>query len=137
MKHALSQWNHPMEKSVFDTNVGLDSDFLEAVYENDKDTAITIFQQYLQELPSDLDSICESFESGDKKIFLSLIHKKKVAFSYVGLTDVTVKMNELESSCVTATSLKMHEAEMNSVIDRITSTTEAIRTILQRLQQPE
>lgn len=126
-----------MEKNVFDTTVDLDSSFLEAVYENDRDTAATIFQQYLQELPGDLHAINESFESGDKKLFLSVIHKKKVGFSYVGLTDVTTKMNELESKCVTTDNLQVHQSELRSVIERINSSTESIQMVLQRLQQQE
>ena len=126
-----------MEKNVFDTSVDLDSTFLEAVYENDRDTAAAIFQQYLQELPGDLHSINESFESGDKKLFLSVIHKKKVGFSYVGLTDVTTRMNELESKCVSADNLQVYQSELKSVIDRINSSTQAIKMVLQRLQQQE
>ncbi|MFL5773731.1 MAG: hypothetical protein ACJ75F_11270 [Flavisolibacter sp.] len=126
-----------MEKKVFDTTVDLDSTFLEAVYENDRETAAAIFQQYLHELPGDLHSINESFESGDKKLFLSVIHKKKVGFSYVGLTDVTARMNDLESKCVTADNLQVYQSELKSVIDRINASTEAIQMVLKRLQQQE
>jgi len=126
-----------MEKNVFDTSVDLDSTFLEAVYDNDRETAAAIFQQYLHELPGDLHSIHESFESGDKKLFLSVIHKKKVGFSYVGLTDVTARMNDLESKCITADDLQVYQSELKSVMDRINSSTEAIEMVLKRLQQQE
>ena len=126
-----------MENKVFDTNVDLDSTFLEAVYDNDSVTAAAIFQQYLQELPGDLHTISESFESGDKKLFLSVIHKKKVGFSYVGLTDVTTRMNELEGKCAASDNLQVFQSELKSVLDRINSSTAAIETVLKRLQQQE
>ncbi len=126
-----------MEKNVYDNAVDLDSTFLEAVYENDRDTAAAIFQQYLQELPGDLQTIHDSFESGDKKLFLSVIHKKKVGFSYVGLTDVTTRMNELESKCVSADNIQVYQSELRSVMERIHTSTASIQMVLKRLQQQD
>jgi HPt (histidine-containing phosphotransfer) domain-containing protein len=124
-----------MGNSVFSNDMDLDSSFLDTVYENDTETAIEVFQQYLQDLPSDLSSINESFESGVRDKFLSLIHKKKVVFSYVGLTDVTTRLSELEIKCTSTDDIKKYRGDVISVLDRINSATGAVRTVLSRLQQ--
>ena len=125
-----------MGKNVFQVN-SLDSAFLDAVYENDRETALAIFQQYLQDLPADLHAIHHSFESGDREQFRGVIHKKKVGFSYVGLTDVTAGLNELEKKCALQVDLSEHRAELASVLHRINSSTEAIRKVLEALELQE
>ena len=125
-----------MGKNVFQVS-NLDSAFLDAVYENDKETALVIFQQYLQDLPSDLHAIHHSFESGDREQFRGVIHKKKVAFSYVGLTDVTADLNELEKKCALQGDLHEYRDELASVMNRINSSTEAVRKVLEGLEQQE
>jgi HPt (histidine-containing phosphotransfer) domain-containing protein len=125
-----------MGKNVFQVS-NLDSAFLDAVYENDKETALVIFQQYLQDLPSDLHAIHHSFESGDREQFRGVIHKKKVAFSYVGLTDVTADLNELEKKCALQGDLNEYRNELASVMNRINSSTEAVRKVLEGLEQQE
>jgi HPt (histidine-containing phosphotransfer) domain-containing protein len=125
-----------MGKNVFQVS-SLDSAFLDAVYENDRETALVIFQQYLQDLPSDLHAINHSFESGDREQFRGVIHKKKVAFSYVGLTDVTADLNELEKKCALQGDLSEYREELASVMNRINSSTEAVRKVLEGLEQQE
>src|SRR6476469_3989773 len=95
-----------MRKNVFEADTGLDKTFLEAVYENDIQTAVAIFEQYLIDLPTDLASIHDCFRNGDREQFRSLIHKKKVGFSYVGLTAVTAELSELEKKCSEGIELK-------------------------------
>src|SRR5437763_3059856 len=122
-----------MGKNVFEADTGLDKAFLDAVYENDTQTAAAIFEQYLIDLPSDLASIHHCFCSGDREQFRSLIHKKKVGFSYVGLTAVTADFSELEKKCNTGTDLKEFQKELESVLKRINESTEAVREVLKRL----
>ena len=123
-----------MEKNLFATTM-LDTDFLQSVYDNDRETALFIFQQYLQDLPADLISIRESFDSGVKEQFRQLIHKKKVVFSYVGLTEITARLDELEKRCGHTANLSGFGPEVNSILESINSSTEAVVTIFKRLQQ--
>jgi HPt (histidine-containing phosphotransfer) domain-containing protein len=126
-----------MEKKIFQGGTQLDSAFLEAVYEGNTDTAITVFEQYLQELPADMNELSECFESGDSEAFRRLIHKQKVRFSYVGLTDVTAQLNALEQKCASTSNIKIHQAEVETVFGRIHSATESVRDILKRLKQQQ
>ena len=125
-----------MEKNLFTTSV-LDTDFLQSVYDNDRETALFIFQQYLLDLPADLQSIKEIFDSGVKEQFRQLIHKKKVVFSYVGLTGITARLDELEKRCGQAASLADFKSEVESILVTIDSSTEAVETVFKRLQQEQ
>jgi hypothetical protein len=123
-----------MEKNLFATTT-LDTDFLQSVYDNDRETALFIFQQYLQDLPADLTSIRETFDTGVKEEFRQLIHKKKVVFSYVGLTGITARLDELEKRCAQTADLSTFAPEVKSILESINSSTEAVESIFKRLQQ--
>lgn len=125
-----------MEKNLFDTSV-LDTDFLRSVYEDDRETALVIFQQYLSDLPADILSIQDSFESGDREQFRQLIHKKKVVFSYVGLTDVTTRMGDLENRCAKTPDLSELKGDLALILNKINSSNESIQAVLKRLKEEQ
>jgi hypothetical protein len=124
-----------MEKNVFENIKDLDSTFLSTVYEDDAPTAVAIFEQYLQELPADLYALYETFHQGDRETFRKLVHKKKVGFSYVGLTDVTAGLNELEHQCSLVTDINHLKPQVDSIFERIHSSTGSVRSVLLLLQQ--
>jgi hypothetical protein len=126
-----------MKKNVFQDSNLLDGSFLEAVYEGNTDTAITVFEQYLQELPSEMNALSECFETGDAEAFRRMLHKQKVRFSYVGLTDVTEQFGMLENKCASTNNIKIYQAEVEAIFARIHASTEAIRNLLTRLKQQQ
>jgi HPt (histidine-containing phosphotransfer) domain-containing protein len=123
-----------MQQSLFANNDGLDTDYLDAAYADDAETAATIFRQYLQELPSNLDLLNKSLADSDVVLFRRHIHKQKPGFSYVGLTDVTQKFQELELKCQTKEDLAAYTPEIETVFNRILSSTPVIEKILTRLE---
>jgi HPt (histidine-containing phosphotransfer) domain-containing protein len=126
-----------MKKDIFKAGKTLDSAFLEAVYEDNIPTAVSIFQQYLEELPSDLQALKQSFQSGDRDEFVRLVHKKKVAYSYVGLTAITSELSALELKCAGTDNLKQFEEEVSSLIKKIETSTKEVQTVFALLQQSE
>ena len=125
-----------MERNLFD-GTDLDSEFLQAVYDNDRETAETIFQQYLHDLPSDITSLDACFKSGNREQFMSMVHKKKVGFSYVGLTDITNRMSAVEAGCSGITDISVLRQEVESILERMRSSETSVQAMLNRLQQPE
>ena len=78
----------------------MDAGYLDAAYGNDAETAAMVFDQFLQELPSQISLLEESLAARDVESFRHHIHKQKPGFSYVGLTDVTHKFHELQTKCL-------------------------------------
>ena len=103
----------------------------------DTDTAVAIFEQYLLDLPDDLDSISKGLESGDAEQLRQVLHKKKVVFSYVGLTDVTADLGELENKCSAKTDPSVFKPEVEKIFNRINSSTVAVRAVLGKLQEEQ
>ena len=93
------------ETFVFDSR--LDGDFLNSIYEEDKEHAEMVFEKFLKSIRVQLSEIDESYTNGDTEMFRKQIHKLKPVLSFVGLTKLTSKAAVIEDKCkeVTETSL--------------------------------
>lgn len=123
-----------MSESLFASSNGLDKDFLEGAYGDDAETAALMFQQYLDELPANMLLLNESISKNDIERFRHLIHKQKPVFSYVGLTDVSQSLQDLQLKCHNAEDMIACKQLINKVLDRIQSSKEQISKTLQYLQ---
>lgn len=121
-----------MERKLFN-NTFFDIDYLNDAYADDAETAACVFGQYLEELPKNQQLLAQSFHDRDLTLFRQVVHKQKPGFSYVGLTDVTQKFQELLATCNTIEDMDRCKPEIESVIRRIDSTAEAIREMLTHL----
>jgi len=123
-----------MNESLFSNLSELDAAYLEAAYANDAETAAMVFDQYLADLPANLQLIRESLKKKDIDRFRQHIHKQKPGFSYVGLTDVTQKFQELQMKCVVIDDLQKYNKEIETVLVRINSSTPLIEQALHYLK---
>lgn len=126
-----------MSDSPFKNIDGLDSDYLDSAYSGDTETATLVFEQFLNELPSNTALIEESLAKQDIKAFLHHIHKQKPGFSYVGMTDVTQTFQELQGKCTTSDDLVKYSATIEKVMERIHSAPALLQKALARLQNSQ
>jgi HPt (histidine-containing phosphotransfer) domain-containing protein len=87
----------PDTKFIFSTL--LDQDFLVSLYDDDVQYAADVFSSFLSGLPSVLNQLQQAFDQEDILQFRKIIHHQKPTFSYVGLTQLTSQMEELEKKC--------------------------------------
>ena len=85
------------ETFVFDSR--LDGDFLNSIYEDDKEHAEMVFEKFLTSIRIQLREIDECYSSGDSEMFRKQIHKLKPVLSFVGLTKLTSKAAVIEDRC--------------------------------------
>ena len=85
------------ETFVFDSR--LDGDFLNSIYEDDKEHAEMVFEKFLTSIRIQLSEIDECYSSGDAEMFRKQIHKLKPVLSFVGLTKLTSKAAVIEEKC--------------------------------------
>ena len=123
-----------MKESLFSELVDLDRTYLEEAYANDAETAAMVFEQYLQDLPANLNLIVESLNGRDIERFRQHIHKQKPGFSYVGLTDVTRVFQDLQVKCVVIEDLNKYKSEIDGVLTRISSSRGTIEKALSYLK---
>jgi hypothetical protein len=128
----LSRKSIPMERILFN-NTSFDIDYLNDAYADDAETAASVFEQYLEDLPKNQQLLAQSYHDRDLNLFRQVIHKQKPGFSYVGLTDVTQKFQELLATCNTIEDMDRYKPEVEKVIERIDSTATAIRGMLTHL----
>ena len=127
-----------MNENLFLNLTELDAAYLEAAYSNDAETAALVFEQYLADLPANLQLIRDSMNKKDIERFRQYIHKQKPGFSYVGLTDVTQKFQELQMKCVAMEDLQKYNSEIETVLTRINTskgTIEQALTYLKRINE--
>jgi len=124
-----------MSETLFHNITELDTAYLNEAYANDAETAALVFEQYLQELPSNLSQLKESLRGNDIAGFRQNIHKQKPCFSYVGLTDVTKKLHELQVKCVVLEDLVLYKTEIEEVLRRIYSSAGLIERTLVHLKK--
>jgi len=130
---SFYNWNIgvlPMNNSPFSKLVDLDQVYLEEAYANDAETAAMVFEQYLADLPANLNLIEESISRKDIERFRQHIHKQKPGFSYVGLTDVTRIFQDLQVKCVVIEDLQTYKNEIDGVLTRINSSKSIIEKAL-------
>ncbi|HEY5461766.1 MAG TPA: hypothetical protein VIJ95_00800 [Hanamia sp.] len=88
-----------MENHSLTFDQRLDTEFLESLYEDDIEHAMTVFSEFLKMAPAMMNEIDESYESGIVESFRQKVHKLKPVFSFVGLTYLTEKAEILEKKC--------------------------------------
>ena len=123
-----------MNDNLFANLTDLDVAYLEAAYANDAETAALVFEQYLADLPANVQLIRDSVHRKDIDRFRQHIHKQKPGYSYVGLTDVTEKFQELQIKCVVIDDLQRYNNEIETVLTRINSSTHLIEQALSYLK---
>jgi hypothetical protein len=119
-----------MNENLFDNLVDLDRTYLEEAYANDAETAAMVFEQYLMDLPGNLNLIMESLNARDIERFRHHIHKQKPGYSYVGLTDITKIFHDLQVKCVVIEDLQTYKGEIDQVLTRINSSRSIIEKAL-------
>ena len=126
-----------MNESPFSKIDGLDTDYLDSAYSGDTETAVMVFEQFLQEFPSNTALIEESLAKQDVDGFRHHIHKQKPGFSYVGLTDVSNTFHELQSKCVTKDDLVTHRDTIQKVMNRINAAPGLLQKALTQLKNSQ
>src|SRR5687767_7412226 len=124
-----------MSENLFPDHLDIDTDYLNSTYGDDPETAIMMFEKYLEELPVNLQLLRDSFNNQDITSFRHIIHKQKPAFSYVGLTDLTAQFHHLQTSCNQADDLPKHKEEILQSLARIESTMPVIQATLEHLRR--
>jgi len=119
-----------MNENLFDNLVDLDRTYLEEAYANDAETAAMVFEQYLMDLPGNLNLIMESLNARDIERFRHHIHKQKPGYSYVGLTDITKIFHDLQVKCIVIEDLQTYKGEIDQVLIRINSSRSIIEKAL-------
>jgi HPt (histidine-containing phosphotransfer) domain-containing protein len=87
-----------MEDETFVFDNRLDTEYLESIYEGDKDYAAVVFEQFILTYPEQIAAINESFTNEDIVAYKGHIHKIKATFSFVGLTTLTRKAELVEKN---------------------------------------
>lgn len=123
-----------MNDSIFRNIKDLDTDYLDAAYADDAETALIVFEQYLSDLPGNLEVLKQSIANQDVERFQHDIHKQKSSFSYVGLTDVTQKIHEFQVKCTTKEDMLRYRDEIDAMVSRIESSKDIITNTLAQLQ---
>lgn len=95
-----------MSDQYFVFNSKLDGEFLRSIYEDDKEHAEIVFEQFLQSIGVQMNEIEESYTGGDTENFRRKIHKLKPVLSFVGLTHLTSKAESLEKKCSETVDMK-------------------------------
>jgi HPt (histidine-containing phosphotransfer) domain-containing protein len=94
-----------MNQEYFVFNSKLDGEFLRSIYEDDKEHAEMVFEQFLLSIGMQLDEIEDSYTTGNTEFFRKKIHKLKPVLSFVGLTGLTGKAEVLEKKCSEASDI--------------------------------
>lgn len=108
-----------IEKNMeFDSQ--LDGTFLNELYDGDAMYAATVFDTFLQEVGSMMDNCRIAIDGGDIPLFQKAVHKFKPTLSYVGLTDMGKRLENLEQACSTGASVGELLATYQQIANEIT-----------------
>jgi len=88
-----------MNKVLFAFDKRLDTDFLEELFEGDKEHATMVFEQFLTGIHPQLKEVDNNFLPGNIELFRQKVHRLKPIFSFVGLTALTSKAQVIEDKC--------------------------------------
>jgi HPt (histidine-containing phosphotransfer) domain-containing protein len=88
-----------MADEIFEFDSRLDTEYLQSIYEDDKESAAMIFEQFLSSYPQQINDIENALAGEDVELYRSQIHKIKATFSFVGLTTLTTEAEMIEKNC--------------------------------------
>lgn len=95
-----------MENNALSFDKNLDVEFLQALYGDDTEHAMMMFQEFIISVPNMMKEIEESYQKNMIEDFRKKIHKVKPVFSFVGLTQLTKRAELLEAYCKESLYLK-------------------------------
>lgn len=114
----------------------LDNEFLQSLYEDDVEHAVTVFSQFLNMAPAMMKEIEESYQSGSVETFRQKVHKLKPVFSFVGLTHLTRKAEILEKKCKEISQIDHINYLYKDLKDNYTNDFPIIENEVERLKEP-
>ena len=124
-----------MSESIFSICSGLDTDYLNDTFDDDAETVLFLFHQYLDELPTNLELLTKAFRDYDITDFRKLIHKQKPAYGFVGLTHITQQIDELQVKCLISLDLGVYKKEIEELLKNISMSSCTIEKAINRLEE--
>lgn len=94
-----------MSIEIFKFDDRLDGDFLSSIYEDDNEHAEMVFENFIASIQKLITELEDAYTSGEVELLRKKIHKIKPVLSYVGLTALTVKAENIEKNCLTITTI--------------------------------
>lgn len=108
-----------MTESIFAGCPELDIAYLDDSYADDAESASLVFQQYLSDLPSNIINFEKCFRERDLTCFRKCMHQQKPSYTFVGLTEISYMIHELQVKCQTVDDLTACQAEIEDVFKKI------------------
>lgn len=112
-----------MSDETFSFNSRLDGEFLLSIYEDDKEHAEMVFETFVKTIGGQMEEIESSYVTGDPEAFRKKMHKIKPVLSFVGLTGLTKKAEQIEKSCAQVSDINVlsdlytgFKSELNEMI---------------------
>ena|ERR1035438_5121646 len=124
-----------MENAEFAFDIRLDTNFLNELYEGDKEHAAMIFEQFLQTINAQMKEVDDNFNTGNSELFRQKMHKLKPVFSFVGLTSITQKAELIERQCKQTSGTSSIEGYYNDFRNNVIEFLPIIKNELNRLQE--
>jgi HPt (histidine-containing phosphotransfer) domain-containing protein len=110
----------------FQFNPCLDTKYLSEIFEGDPENVGYIFNLYLAELPELIGSIKQESAANNITALDEIFHKTKTSFSFVGLTHITVLMEQLEKQCAAIKNTRELAFEISHLLETIEQSTPMI-----------
>jgi hypothetical protein len=109
--------------------------FLDSMYDNDLDYAGEVFSGFLKETKTEVEALANLYSGGNVKGFRQTLHKIKPTFSFVGLTELTEKCENLISFCDQITDMKMAEPQWTSLSAEFETAFQLVGKELERMKK--
>ncbi len=109
--------------------------FLESMYDNDMEYAGEVFSGFLTETRREFETLTASYSNGNITGFRQVLHKIKPTFSFVGLTGLTEKCEELISLCGKITEMTAAEPLWTGLSGDIVKSFELVEKELIRMKK--
>jgi HPt (histidine-containing phosphotransfer) domain-containing protein len=123
-----------MNSQIIFKSPEIDAEYLNTLYEGDKDILVPVFEEYLSTLPEILEKLSEGFRSNQPALMKQVAHKYKSTFSYTGFTNISQSMKYIEEKCGFLTSLDELKADFEQAISQIEGTKFILENELQALR---
>lgn len=123
-----------MPEETFEFNEKLDGEYLESIYDNDKEHAEMVFDKFITSVDTYLDEINNGYKSGNLDNFKKSLHKFKPVLSYVGLTKLTGTAQSIEKKCSEISDVNNLAAMYNAFIKELKEMLPIIKNDWQKLK---
>lgn len=126
-----------MNMAFIFNNPEIDAEYLNSLYDGDRELLISVFEEYSDALPATVEHLAADFQKNDPVLFKQTVHGYKGSFGYTGFSNISQSMQYIENKVAYLDDLEEIRAEFELVLQQVKHSGKIIQEELAQLKKAQ